>query len=475
MFPNIELIKEASARGYAIPDNYYVSQFDREMLDNDFAKFRCSYPHYVDRVKMRMVDDVMCRVFLPFMFARTLSFEEATSLMDLSASPGYPWNLVYQTKRECLEMEYSLLKEIVDRIFETGEVDYEFKGVRHRCCYWLTSPKAEIRSMEKLANDDRTKNKIRTFMCGDIITYIVGIMLYAEQNDNLLAQGASDHWSAVGLSQWYGGWDAMASILLRRGINKFLCLDAKHMEASFCDAFQEGVYECRNAGIYGHAKAKRWYLTNIVYSMIIDVHGNLVMKTGKNPSGGFNTLTDNSLAIVRMILYKLAFSCGTVDELVKAYRELPCKIMGDDSIFLDVPELHGIIEKSSEIGFNLTREALGPIEECTFLSNGFAWDSDHGCYIFRPNFDKLMSGILFWFKRSSWRLCFVKLCAARKLVYAFPEWRQEIDFLISYCLSQHNDDMVAENRLDELLTYESVISNLMSNPQNELLIYGPHI
>jgi len=69
----------------------------------------------------------------------------------------------------------------------------------------------------------------------------------------------------------------------------------------------------------------------------------------------------------------------------------------------------------------------------------------------------------------------VKLCAARKLVYAFPEWRQEIDFLISYCLSQHNDDMVAENRLDELLTYESVISNLMSNPQNELLIYGPHI
>jgi len=474
MFPNIELINFVQSKGYTIPDNYYVSQFEREMLDNDFAKFRQSYPYYPDRQKMRMVDDAMKRIFMPYMFAEVMSFEEATSFMDLSASPGYPWNLVYQTKRECLNSEYDLLKEIVRGIVDTGEVDYYWCGVRYRNCYWLTSPKAEIRSMEKLGNDDKTKNKIRTFMCGDIVTYIVGIMLYAKQNDRLLKQGATDHWSAVGLSQWYGGWDVLSKILLRLGLDDFVCLDAKHMEASFCDAFQEGVYECRNGGIYGSDSLKRWYLSNIVYSMIIDVHGNLVMKTGKNPSGGFNTLTDNGLAMGRLFLYTVSFSCESVDELVKACRELPCKIMGDYSIFINDSKFLRVIDVSSEVGFNLSREASGPIEHCTFLSNGFVKDSNKGCYIFRPNFDKLMSGILFWFKQSSWRLCFVKLCSARKLVYAFPEWRQEVDYLLQYCLDRHNDDMVRENKLDELLTYESVLANLMSNYENEMLIYGPY-
>jgi len=475
MFPNLELIREVETKGYTIPDNYYCVQFEREMLDNDFAKFRVPYPYYPNRQKMKLVEDAMQRILLPYMFSEALSFDEATSLMDLSSSPGWPLNQKYQTKREALNMEYDLIKQIVLHVVETGEIDYVWCGRRYRCCYWLTSPKEEIRSLEKLANDDKTKNKIRTFMCGDIISYVVALMLYAKQNDNLLAMASTDHWSAVGCSQWYGGWDVLTRILLRMGVNRFRCLDAKHMEASFCDAIQEIVYKCRNGGVHGMPLAKRWYLSNIVYSMLIDVHGNLVMKTGKNPSGGFNTLTDNGLAMMSVFLYDLSFSCSTVGELVEAYRLLSVKIMGDDSIFVDDTRFLDIIEHASEIGFNLVREASGPIEDCTFLSNGFVFDKTKGCYIFKPNFDKLMSGILFWFKKSSWRLCFVKLCSVRKLVYAFSEWRQEVDYLIQYCLSRHNEDMIREDRIDDLLSYDSVIANLMSNHENEMLIYGPYV
>lgn len=69
----------------------------------------------------------------------------------------------------------------------------------------------------------------------------------------------------------------------------------------------------------------------------------------------------------------------------------------------------------------------------------------------------------------------MKLCSVRKLVYAFPEWRQEVDYLIQYCLSRHNEDMIREDRIDDLLSYDSVIANLMSNHENEMLIYGPYV
>jgi hypothetical protein len=209
--------------------------------------------------------------------------------------------------------------------------------------------------------------------------------------------------------------------------------------------------------------------------MLIDVHGNLVMKTGKNPSGGFNTLTDNGMAMSRVYLYDLSFSCETVDELVQLYRSTAVKIMGDDSIFEDRTEFRDVIPHVSDCGFVLTLEASGPIEDCTFLSRGFVRDNNKGCYIFRPNFDKLMSSVFFWFKNSSWRLAFVKLCSVRKMVYPFEDWRREVDSLIQYCFSKHNDDMMAEGRMDEIISYDAVISNFMSNSENEFLIYGPYV
>jgi len=474
MSPNLELIRHAQDRGYSLPDNYYVVQFDRELLDNDFAKFRKPYPFYPNREKAQMVEDAMMRILMPFMFADSLSWTEALSYMDLSQSPGWPLNQVYHTKREALENEYDLIKSVVFGIFEFGEVDYVWRGHRYRTCYWLTSPKEEIRPLEKLANPDKAKNKVRTFMCGDMFSYIVGIMLYARQNDNLLSMAFSNHWSSVGISEWYGGWHQLVQILRRNGLDKFVCLDASHMEASFNDFLQWVIYKCRNSGINGLELAKRWYLSNIVHSMLIDVHGNLVMKTGKNPSGGFNTLTDNGLCMTFVFLYSVAFSCGSVEELVSKYQTLAVKIMGDDSIFEDRDEFADTVSRASELGFKLTLEASGPMEHCTFLSRGFYFDSKKRCYIFRPNFDKLMSSVFFWFKRSSWRLAFVKLCAVRQMVYAFDDWRQEIDYLIQYCFSKHNDDMIREGHLDELITYNSVVGALMSNERNELLIYGPY-
>jgi hypothetical protein len=474
MSPNLELINHAQSKGYSMPDNYYVVQFDRELLDNDFAKFRKPYPFYPDREKMSMVEDAMFRILMPFMFAETLTWLEALSYMDLSKSPGWPFNQVYHTKRDALEAEYDLIFDVVHKILLHGEVDYVWKGRRYRTCYWLTSPKEEIRPLEKLANPDKAKNKVRTFMCGDMFSYIVAIMLYARQNDNILKMAFTSHWSSVGITEWYGGWHQLAQILKRNGYSEFVCLDASHMEASFCDFLQRIVYACRNAGIVGLEMAKQWYLSNIVHSMIIDVHGNLVMKTGKNPSGGFNTLTDNGLCMMIVFLYGASFSCNSVEELVRLYQESSVKIMGDDSIFENRSEFADMIPKASVLGFKLTLEASGPIEHCTFLSRGFYFDSKKRCYIFRPNFDKLMASVFYWFKKSSWRLVFVKLCAVRQMVFAFDNWRLEIDCLITYCLTRHNDDMIREGHLDELITYNSVVSALMDNERNEFLIYGPY-
>lgn len=473
---NGELIEQAKQNNLPLPYGYYPALLNRNYLLNDFAKYRKSYNWCPEPKAWRIARDVFETEFSLRMISRPITFDEAISRIELSASPGFPWNKKYATKRSAIDGEMPLIRSIVESVFLDGTVDYEFMGERYTNVFWLTSPKSEIRPIDKFTNEDLSKRKTRTFMCGDLICHIVGYMLYKNQNDRILDLALSDNWSAVGLSPWYGGWDAMVRILLRnsrRGKpHKFQCYDASHMEASVSDGIQAAVYEVRNASLgREYASAAEWFYLQITNSLIIDVDGYVVMKNGKNPSGSFNTLTDNTFALILVFLYTIARELNDYNLVYAAYRRIACKMLGDDSIFESCEELKNLESRANEIGFDLKPEAAeGPLKSCSFLSSQFVFNEQYSMWIQKANFDKVIANVYFNFKARSWRLAFVKLCAIRQIFFAFDDKRAQVDFLLDYIIKNHDYDMKNENCKE--LTYEQARSQRMSDKNNAFLLFG---
>lgn len=474
---NSDLIQHAKENNLALPMNYFPAILNRDYLLNDFAKFRKSYNWCPRPEAWRITREAFLAEFSLRLISRPLTFDEAISRIELSSSPGFPWRSKYATKRDVIENELPLIRSIVERVFATGDVDYVFDGQRYTNVFWLTSPKSEIRPIEKVNNVDKSKRKTRTFMCGDLICHIVGFMLYKEQNDNFLDLALSNSWSAIGLSPWYGGWNSLVRILLRNSphssiAKNFHCYDASHMEASVSDAMQDLIYEARNQSLPSYCEiASQWFYLNVTNSLIIDIDGFVVMKNGKNPSGSFNTLTDNTMALIIVFLYCISCFYMSLEKVFEAYHRIACKMLGDDSIFEECPELADLEMCANELGFNLLPESEpGPLTQCSFLSSKFNFNTRYCSWIQYNNWEKTIANVFFNFKARSWRLTYAKLCAVRQIFYAYDDKRVYVDKLLNYILSRHDDDMKREDCKE--LTYAQARSQLMSDKANKFLIFG---
>jgi len=469
---NSELINLADGAGYQVPLNFFPATLTKQLLENDFRKFRLSYNYYPDLQALTRAKAAFDILNLADFSSEMISFDAACDSMELSASPGFPWNKAYKTKRDCLLNERDQLRLIVQQIIDGTFTHYVFQGVTYNHFYWLTSPKSEIRPLEKLVNDEKSKRKCRTFMCSDIVTHIIGFMLYRNQNDNLLSRAEDKFsWSAVGLNPWYGGWDRMSRGLLRRGDVEFRCLDASHMEASLGDAIQTEIYEARNSQLHAPERLKDWFFLQLTQSLIIDLDGFVCQKFGKNPSGCYNTLTDNTLALQKVFLYELALNTENVDEILEAYYSIPIKMMGDDSITALDPRLATIRDTCLDLGFKLSLERPdGPLKEATFLNSSFYFNELRRKWVPCPNFDKIRANVFYNFKNRSWRLTFVKICSLRKLGYAFDDVREECDYYLQWIMKNKEREMMHEKC--EELTFYAALSSLMPNHENDFLVYG---
>jgi len=398
---NNELEDFAMSKNITVPGGYYPALLYKPYLENDFAKFRKIYPSIPERGAWQRARDVFYMIYAPTMVGRVLTFDEAINRIELSASPGFPFNKKFKTKREVLAdlATLSVLRQVVDDLFEYGEFEYEFMGEKYQHCFWQTSPKSEIRVIEKFNHADFSKRKTRTFMCADIIIHIVGFMLYKEQNDQLLHLGLTESWSAMGANPWFGGWDKLTRTLLRNGSTEFECWDASHMEASLGDMMQTAIYEVRNSVIPGCDKAKDWLFSQVSCSKVIDPNGYVCLKFGKNPSGNFNTLSDNTFALILIYLYTLAKKCESTEELVEAYQNLALKCMGDDSIVERSDKIRDFSESASELGFVMELEAPpGPLEQCKFLSANFVFIEQYQKWVQKNNYAKIMANVYYNFK-----------------------------------------------------------------------------
>jgi len=464
LYHNQELYQLALQKDYTIPTGHVLSPVKLELLKNDFKKNTISRLFYPDEKSLAMAAEVLQKILEVYIIGKsdTMTFEEAIDHMELSKSPGYPWNLKDQTKRGILEKFKDVCYDIVDRI-EGGDMDIE--------TFWQTSPKVEILTREKV----EIKMKQRTFMCCDIIMYIVGLMLYGRQNEALLSMAYSHDWSGVGYSPFHGGTNWLANILMKNNpTGRVLAFDISAMEASITPRIFEVIYKIRNSYIFKKGNLKNWYFINLVYSLVIDPTGWLGLNIGVNPSGQLNTLMDNTLACILLLLYCLARQVRDVKELWILYCRIHGKVMGDDSIIQDTPETRLIPSFSQELGFTMTMEVpLGStIHDVKFLNMGFFYVEQLGMFIFKPNFDKLLASILYYFKSKSWRLTLAKLYSIRILVYPYPKYLEQIDGYISYIWTKHDATLMGEENMDDKITYAQLKNLSLSPDQINFLIYG---
>jgi hypothetical protein len=445
--PNDELINYTLRIGKKLPTSYHHAIFDREFLRNDFSKYYQCYPWWPDERALAWAERAFALRYQPFLFSYTMSEEEAILQMDMTKSPGFPLNKIYKTKREAWEREKELIKLVVSQIRRGQRICYTFLGVEYHDLFWLASPKGEFRPLSKIINADPSKRKTRVFLAGDFITQLISIMIYGNQNNQLLEAHKHNMWMLLGFSPFYCGWDRMTRRVLNGVANRILnCWDVKHMEASIREYFYSMIYRLRNQFIIRDDEEDNFFsflFHQFCYSLTIDVDGYLTQMLGNNSSGGFNTLTDNCFALELAIYYSLAKRCQTFEEFLSKLDQHNVVILGDDSITPEHVDFNHLQDDLVEIGFQLEPEIrCVSIQNAVFLNSGFKMYRN--LWLPVPNFDKIRANILFNFKKNSWRLAYVKCCAYRTLAWPYPEFRKEADAMCNYIRKYKKFELEAE-------------------------------
>lgn len=469
---NTELYNLAHAEQHRIPYEYAISQMDREMLCNDFKKFQKVRYWNPEPLRWSWACRKMHQDYSPYLRTTPLTFEQAVQASEKQTSPGYPWNLYFKTKGEVLsdETSYLFIHNTISRIM-SGDFSFSLWN--------QSSPKLhEIRPKKKFLGDNP---KVRTFMCCDIIFYLIGLMLYKNQNDSILDAAYSIRWSAVGIKEEYGGWDNLATILKGDSNNPiFHCFDVEAMEASLQVPLISSNYELRNNNLMIPPKHRtpwlnlqQFYLRCLHFPYVIDPNGFLIMMFGGNISGQLNTLNDNTLALEHAVKYCVALKFEVYEAFSEFWDTLRGKLMGDDSIIREHLYISSLIPDMLSIGFVVKYECEpATLTKSTFLNRSWSYSPTHGMYVSRPNFAKMLANVYFNKKLNSWRLTYVKLQALRVKFYAFPEKYDAIMRYISYIEQTHMRDMEKETHIDPILTMKATLSSNLSNEQLEFLIYG---
>jgi len=505
MYHNAELLRVARENNFFIPQFHTLIPVCTPLLKNEMKKFDtipiwCPLPEHLDNA----VDAYKYIWHNYLLRSKVISLQEAYSRAELSTAPGYIAELLgYSTKRDFISKEWQWIFDTVKSIMQGEDPLYEFNDTAK------FGPKVEVRSKEKLLQEDLEKNKQRTFCIMGCVFYLVGLMLYSEQNDALCApnsEGSSkSFWSLVGFNPFYGGFNNLAAKMQRNGGKKFFCLDIKGQEASITPKFQLRIYEdIRNPYLFidpdpdvTHLlprndveleNLKNWYLRNLIFTYIVDVTGGAGVKLGTNPSGGNNTLQDNQTSQELAGLYHLSRYEKTrtdktisVVDLAAWYHKLAVSMMADDSMFEDHPIWKGVEDSYQHLNFKTTNECGPPgttvtISDAKIMNNTFAWINNRQMYVAQPNFDKLMAGVFYYRKSNSWRLTYAKLCAIRTLVYPFKVHLREVEHYIFYIEQNHWTEMqYQETWLEEKIPFSTLHKLKLADRDLEFLHYVQEI
>lgn len=303
--------------------------------------------------------------------SEVVDLNTAYEALDKSTSPGIPFSKVYRTKADIpFEEWHSFFEKDWKEMAEKDDWG----------CFWSNCIKEEIRIYEKIVKDSQ-----RTFVCSSLDGTIAGTRLFLDMNEKFYDSHLVTP-SAVGMSPYYGGWNTMYNKL---NIHPYAFeLDESQWDSSLRSymlaacAYMRFGYLKKSERTEANKRRIQNYYRNVINSLIVTDHGVVVRKQGGNPSGGVNTISDNTFILHTMLVYSW-LTINSEDNLEKSVAEFKNNVSmvlcGDDntwtvsSKYVNIFNAKSVGKTLSQIGITCTSPNPEPqkLGAVNFLSAGF--------------------------------------------------------------------------------------------------------
>jgi len=373
---------------------------------------------------------------LHMMGSRVKSVEEVLPGIDMSTSPGVPWNRKYKTKK----MMYDDWKDELPRYMNE---DWERLKHNNYVAVFGNSLKEEIRPAEKLAS-----NSLRTFTAGPIEMTIHGNRLFEDMNQKMYASHLQTA-SVVGFSPWKGGWNELYLKLCK--FRNGFALDESQYDSSLRAYMMWGCARFRWSMLREEDQTEDnlnrllVYYQNLVNTVIVTSEGIFVRKTGGNPSGSVNTISDNTLILYTLIAYGwIRTATAEMQSFEKFEANLALALCGDDNTWtvsdeaLSFFNARSLIKEWDAIGVTTTTDSLDPRPpvELDFLSAHTVFVNGKAVPLYDR--EKLLTSLLYSSEPDNPAYTLVRACALLRVGWADVPTRGYLKELIQWLVKKYN-------------------------------------
>jgi len=335
---------------------YMNPGFEKEDLIKAFSRYDSVATIYDPKVLNKAIAWTR-RVFAPYMVREFATHEEVCENFNPDSSTGFPYNEHWQKKGDMRDM-------------------IGFEWLKDVWVNWLKEPYQPIfkhflkEELRKVGKDTRG------ILCGAIDVEYVMQRFFLSSNKGFYEAFLRTP-SAVGISRDGLQWNTLFRKLakFRRGFSA----DYKKYDSKMMQVLLNAARDLRKSFLMAHQKWAEPYLDHIydiLSNTVCLVDGELVQKSGGNPSGGPCTTPDNTL--VGIILQIYAYLELNPDKGFENWRdELSSAVYGDDNdvtmnedkCVFDPDSVAEVLHNA--FGYEITHGGLVPVEQLTFLSAGF--------------------------------------------------------------------------------------------------------
>lgn len=340
--------------------------------------------------------------------------------VDLSTSPGYPYNLKYK-KKELLEVTVSnnerkltvapLLQAALDRREESA------RDLQRVPSYWVDTTKDERRPLEKIYE----KPKTRVFTNPPVDLTILGIR-YTASFASMFYQLRSRCFSGVGMNPYSKEWAVMIDYLREVGDYGF-DLDHKNFDGKVPPECFEIVYKVmeafyeqltdgqERAGYRKERNVRKTLIAELINTYAI-ANGVLYQTACGMPSGCWLTACFNSIineAYLRWMWIRLATKHAPHFRDLKYFADMVrTKVFGDDGVVAVHEDILGwfnqenVFAEFTSVGMTMTsaRKMTGKnvssVLDCSFLKN--TTGVLRGQYVALLEFD-VITEMVYWYRQ----------------------------------------------------------------------------
>jgi len=288
----------------------------------------------------------------------------------------------------------------------------------------------------------------RTFMTGGLHMHIASAMMYKAQQDAMI-MNHDVLWSAVGISQYRGGWDRLYHQLSHVGGEKplFISADVSGWDRDVPPILFEAVRDILFRQLPKNEQNEANYMRSVnlmrmnVFAPVVLEHGEVVLKTKGMGSGAFVTIFWNTLmhmlagfyAFIKM-MGPVAFSMTLLDLFVFLTTTIWMKMVGDDEAGAINTDRYtfftekGYREAYADFGFTMKVVDLSTkLEELNFLSS--KWVRRHSMWVSCPDRDKVLCQVAYGARKTNIKTNYLRLLSLAQLSYADEEL---FNLLVSY-------------------------------------------